>query len=154
MSNIDLFSDAGVLLQTTPSPSHVLRVEVAGPSYADTGGTVLPDGSAAAPIPPGSYDIGYEAEDDDVLCALPTGTSAILDVFDFTADGGVAVEGVTYTQATAISGTVNVTSISPGHIVGSFDVQLAAFVYSKNGFDIDTQNPTSFSGTFDATNPP
>jgi hypothetical protein len=51
---------------------------------------------------------------------------------------------------------VNVTAISPGNIVGSFDVQIAAFVYlgnPPNGFRIDTQNATPFSGSFDATNP-
>jgi hypothetical protein len=95
MSTVDLFDDAGALLATTPSPSRILRIEVAGPSYADMGGGAAPDGSTVAPITPGSHVIGYEAEDDDDICSLPAGTSAILDVFDFTADGGVAMEGVT-----------------------------------------------------------
>ena len=61
-------------------------------------------------------------------------------------DGGGAI-----TVASALTGTVTLTTIVPGHIVGSFDVKMAA--YLPSGL-FDTAHPTAFSGTFDSTDCP
>jgi hypothetical protein len=141
LSDADLYDDAGGMLAVTPSPSHVIGLQVAGPSY--TSAMAPAAGTPPTAITPGVYAIGFEDADDDELCSLPPGGSAVLDRYDFSGDAGM------YKQATAVSGTVTLTSLGPGHITGSFDVELASIAYGS-AF-IDTQHPFPFSGTFDAT---
>jgi hypothetical protein len=141
LSDVNIFTDAGGMFAVTPSPSHILSIQVAGPSYV--GSAIPPSGTEPQPIEPGAYPIGFEDADDDELCSLPSGGAATLDRYDFAGDAGA------YTQATALSGAVTITRASQGRIVGRFDVQLAPIVYGA--VFIDTQNAVSFSGTFDAT---
>jgi hypothetical protein len=141
LSDVDIFDDAGGMFAVTPSPSHILSIQVAGPSYQ--GSNAPPAGTDPLPIKPGIYPIGFEDADDDELCSLPTGGAATVDRYDFAGDADA------YTQATALSGTVTVTQAGQGRIAGSFDVQLAPIVYGD--IFIDTQHAVPFSGTFDAT---
>jgi hypothetical protein len=131
LSDVDPYDDAGNPAGYLPPGSHLVRIELAGP------GAMTPLDAGPAPVTPGTYTIGFEGENDDDLCMLPPNTSAILDVFDFTADGS-------YTQATAASGTVTITSVVTGRIQGSFAVQL-----SHSPFQV-TQPTIPFSGSFDA----
>jgi hypothetical protein len=141
LSDVDIFNDAGGMLAATPSPSRIVSLQVAGPSYV--GSAVPPSGTTPQPIAPGVYPIGFEDADDDELCSLPPGGSATVDVYDFDGDSGA------YTQATALSGAVTVTHAGAGRITGKFSVELGAIVYG-NVF-IDTLHPAAFSGTFDST---
>lgn len=118
-----------------------VHIQVADPTYATD--TPLPDGGAPEPVVPATYAIADEGNSDDDLCSVPgTGGSALVDVGDW-GDGGGAT-GV----ATSVSGSVTLTTVAAGHVVGRFDVMLAAVLPSG---DIDTPHPTPFSGTFDAT---
>ena len=83
--------------------------------------------------------------DDDVCMLDGTGGQALVDVLAF----GVNDAGGATPEATALSGTVTVTAIGPGHVAGSFDVQLGAV--DETADTIDTQHPAPFSGTFDVT---
>jgi len=141
LSDVDIYNDAGGMLAITPSPSHILSIQVAGPSYTSTSNAS--DVASPTPIAPGVYAIGFEDADDDELCGLPPGGSATLDRYDFAGDAGA------YTQATALSGSVTVTSLGSGRIAGKFNVELGAIVYGA--IFIDTQHPIPFSGTFVAT---
>ena len=140
LSDVDIYDGEGGMLPVTPSPSHVIGIQVAGPSY--TGAAAPASGNPPSPITPGVYAIGFEGADDDELCSLPPGGSAVLDRYDFSGDAGM------YKQATAFSGTVTLTSLAPGRIEGRFDVELAAI--NSSAF-IDTQHLIPLSGTFDAT---
>jgi hypothetical protein len=141
LSDVDVFDDAGGMFAVTPSPSHILSIQVAGPSYV--GSNTPPSGTDPKPIRPGVFPIGFEDADDDELCSLPSGGAATLDRYDFAGDAGE------YTQATAVSGSVTLTQAGQGHVVGRFDVQIAPIVYGD--VFIDTQHAVAFSGTFDAT---
>lgn len=135
LSDVDPFGDTGAPLNTLPPGAHLLRIELAGPSYTGAFGSA--DGGAAAPVTPGTYTVGFDGEDDDDLCMLPPGTSAILDVFDFSGDGS-------FTQTTAASGTITLTTVMTGDIQGSFQVAL-----SQSPFHV-TQPTVPFAGTFNA----
>ena len=90
---------------------------------------------------PGVYPIGCEAVTDDDLSMLSdTGGLAILDLYDSVGDGGI-------TQATALTGTVTLTTVRLDHIQGTFSVELGTFV----GDTLDRQNPIALSGSFDST---
>lgn len=141
LSDVDIFNDAGGMLAATPSPSRIVSIQVAGPSYV--GGAAPPSGTLPQPITPGMFPIGFEDADDDELCSLPPGGAATVDVYDFDGDAGM------YTQATALSGSVTVTYAANGRITGNFSVELGAIVYGD--IFIDTLHPAAFSGTFDAT---
>jgi hypothetical protein len=141
LSDVDIFNDAGGMLAATPSPSRIVSLQVAGPSYI--GSATPPAGTTPQPITPGVYPIGFEDADDDELCSLPPGGAATLDVYDFDGDAGA------YTQATALSGTVTVTYAGAGRVAGRFSVELGAIVYGS--VFIDTLHPAAFSGTFDST---
>jgi hypothetical protein len=130
--------DAG-LQNGGPVGGHVLRVQITGPSY--TGSNEPPDGSAVKPVVPGTYTIGFEGEDDDDLCMLPPGTSAELDVFQYTSDAGA------YTQAQAVSGSVKLTAVSLGQVEGTFGVVLDKIVYADGG-PFTFQDPMPFTGQF------
>jgi hypothetical protein len=131
LSDVDPFDDAGNPLGYLPAGAHLVRIELAGP------GATTPLDAGPVAVMPGTYTVGFEGQNDDDLCMLPAGASAILDVFDFSADSS-------YTQATAASGTVTLTSVVTGQIQGSFAVQL-----SQSPFRV-TQPTFPFSGSFDA----
>jgi hypothetical protein len=134
LSDLTLIVDGQGDPANLPAGGHMLRIEVAGPSYTIAGAPA--EGGTAEPVTPGTYTIGFEGEDDDDLCMLPPGTSAILDVFDFSGDGS-------FTQTTAVSGTITLTTVTTGHIQGSFQVEL-----SQSPFRV-IQPTIPFAGTFD-----
>jgi hypothetical protein len=119
-----------------------VNIQVAGPTYA-TQGRGLPDGAAPAPLSAGQYAIANEGVDDDQICSVRgTGGSALVDVRDW-GDGGGAAESV----ATAVSGTVNLTSVGSGYVAGTFDVVVAPPLASGQ---LDLANSTPLSGSFSA----
>jgi hypothetical protein len=115
--------DAGV--------GYIVNIEIATQEYA-MGTTQLTQSLTA-----GTYVIGNEGEDDEDLCMLPGGSTAILQLFDPTNPGGAS--------SIAISGTVTIDSVGPGSIAGSFD----AVMGGPYGYT-DASPPPSLSGTFKA----
>jgi hypothetical protein len=144
LADFDPRSDAGLLAATPPAGGHVLRIELVGPSYIG-GAPKLMDGATPVAMSPGRYAVGFEGESDDDLGMLPTGTSALLDLFGF-GDAG------SYTQAQAVSGTVTLTTIASGHATGTFNVQIAPYAGSPTPSRIDPTSSVPFSGSFAATN--
>jgi hypothetical protein len=135
--------DAGPRVNSAPGHPFVV-IQMKSISYARGGN--LPDGGVETAIVPGTYGVGFEGLSDDDLCMANPG-APLLDVLDFgPEDGGGAIP-----VASAATGTVTLTTIALGHIAGSFDVQMVALLPSGQ---YDTEHPTPFSGTFDATTCP
>jgi hypothetical protein len=88
-------------------------------------------------LTPGTYVIGNEGEDDPDICMLPSGSNAFIQLL--TPTGYDA-------QATAISGTVIIDSISAGAVTGTFSVLMGG-PYGTT----DADPPPSLSGAFNAT---
>jgi hypothetical protein len=82
----------------------------------------------------GAYVVGDEHQNDEDLCMLPVGATAML----------MVVSG-SYSIATAVSGTVTITSIDDHSVAGGFDVVLGDPYGNTDG-----GAPESLSGTFDA----
>jgi hypothetical protein len=144
LADIDLSSLLCAAAPNTAAGHPFVILQMKSLSYAPAGN--LSDGSSETPIGPGTYPVDFEGESDDDLCMAGAGM-ALLDVRDIApVDGGGAT-----TVASAVTGTVTLTTIVPGHIAGSFAVQMAA--YLPSGL-FDTAHPTAFSGTFDATSCP
>ncbi|HEY2516535.1 MAG TPA: hypothetical protein VGI39_36950, partial [Polyangiaceae bacterium] len=118
-------TDGGSPGNSPPTSAHLLRIELAGPSYA--GGNSPPAGGAVAAMGAGTYAISFEAQNDEDLCMLTPGGAAVLDVFD------IGTDAASYTQATAASGTVTLSTVTTGHMVGSFDVQLSTSPFTATG---------------------
>jgi hypothetical protein len=119
-----------------------LNIQVAGPTYA-TQGPDLPDGETPAALSPGQYNIANEGVDDDQICNVRgTGGAALVDVGDWGDGGGPAVS-----VATAVSGTVTLTSVGFGYVAGTFDVLVVPPLPSGQ---LDLTNSTPLSGTFSA----
>jgi len=92
------------------------------------------------PLGPGLYVIGNEAENDPDLCMLPNGSNAFLQLLT---PGGYDA------QATAISGTVTIASVTPTAVTGTFSVLMGG-PYGAT----DASPPPSLSGAFNATTCP
>lgn len=119
-----------------------VNIQVAGPTYA-TQGPGLPDGATPAPLSAGQYAIANEGADDDQIGSVRgTGGAALVDVRDW-GDGGGAAQSV----ATAVSGTVTLTSVGSGYVAGTFNVVVAPPLASGQ---LDSANATPLSGTFSA----
>jgi hypothetical protein len=154
MSPDGTYVDFGILLTDTAFPNvcvdggpssdaaghRFVDIQMKSISYAPGGNLGLDGGET--PITPGTYPVSFEGEDDDDLC-MAGAAMPLLDVRDFgSVDGGGAMP-----VASALSGTVTLTTVGSGHIAGSFDVMMVA--YLPSGL-FDTAHPTPFSGTFDA----
>jgi hypothetical protein len=126
-----------------PIPGHpFVNIQLAGPTYA-TQGLNLPDGQVPAALEPGQYTIANEGVYDDQICSVRgTGGSALVDVGNW-GDGGGPAQPV----ATAVSGTVTLTSVGSGYVAGTFDVVVAPPLASGN---LDVNNEAALSGTFSA----
>lgn len=143
-TNISAYCSADAAF-SPPGGQPFVVVQVAGPSYSNPGPA---DGGGLKAITPGTYTVGFENVPDDDLCMLAgTGASALVDIRTW--KGGDAAGAVT--AAEALSGTVTITSISPGHVAGSFSVMMVS-VSSTGQFD--TQHPSALSGTFDSATCP
>jgi hypothetical protein len=116
-----------------------VNIEVKSPSYAQSSTT--PDGGLPLPLTAGSYAIGFEDVPDPDLTM--TSSLALLWVGTFPQPPATGATLV----ASAYSGTVTLTTVEPGHVVGSFDVELVE--WTNGSFDIT--NMEHFSGTFDTT---
>ncbi len=114
-------------------PFVVLQIKSA--SYA---GDLLPD-AGVLPVTPGTYPVYFENLDDDDLCMAPPNT-VLVDVRNYKGDAEGAIP-----VASAYSGSVTFTTIETGHVVGTFDVQMATLHEPK----FDTTNLMPLSGTFD-----
>jgi hypothetical protein len=131
----DVCADGSTGNSLRGKPFVVLQIKSS--SYATD---LIPDAGLVSVVP-GTYPVDFENLDDDDLCMARPNT-ALVDVRDYDQDASGAVP-----VASAYSGSVTFTTIETGHVVGSFDVQMATLHEPT----FDTTNLTPLSGTFDAT---
>jgi hypothetical protein len=125
-----------------------VRIEVESPSYRADGGALTMDGGSVVALVPGSYSIGYGRDTAANVCMLAaTNGTALVDLMTFTDEACCdAVAG------TSLSGTVALTTVDEGHVVGDFNVMLAPNVPDAGG--VITSAAAPLSGHFDTTTCP
>ena len=143
-ASASVIPQVGILLTAQGLPS--LLCTDAGPPDAGVGGwleIVIATSQAIAgaspltdSVAPGTYVIGDEGVDDPDPCMLPNGSNAYIQLLT---PGGYDA------QATAISGTVVIDSVSATSVTGTFSVLMGG----PYGFT-DASPPPSLSGAFDA----
>ncbi|MGO9833164.1 MAG: hypothetical protein ACLP1X_03020 [Polyangiaceae bacterium] len=147
LTDVDLSSTCSSGTAPPSAGGHpAVRIEVESPSYATGGDGLAADGGPVAALTPGSYAIGFENQLDDDVCMLSqTSGTALVDVLDF-GDAGCCSKVV----GTSVSGTVTLTTVVTGHVVGHFQVSLAPL----QGSTITTASAAPFGGEFDTTSCP
>jgi hypothetical protein len=124
----------------------IVNIDIRSPSYAQ--GVSTSDGGLPTPLTPGTYDVGFVDVSDNTNPPSPDATSSPALLWIGTIPGAPH-DGVTV-QAMASVGTVTLTIVEPGHVVGSFSVGVVSWV---NGA-FDPTIVSSFGGTFDTTTCP
>jgi len=122
-----LCADGGV---PDGGPGEWLDLELAT-TQAATGAAELTES-----LTPGTYVIGNEKENDPDVCMLPSATNAFLQILT---PGGLDA------QATAISGTVTLDSVSSGSVTGTFSVLMGGPFGAT-----DASPPPALTGAFNA----
>jgi hypothetical protein len=106
-----------------------LLLQIATPQWAMGTGTLTQS------LTPGAFKISNESEDDEDLCMLQGGGTAILGLGPVGGDS----------SSIAVSGTVTLTSVGVGAVAGTFDVLMGGPYGTTDG-----SAPLPLSGSFDA----